>query len=58
MITFFTIFFIILVINIAMMLFSITSVGQKKKSSTDMTKTKTTEIFHIDLLSSKYKKAV
>jgi hypothetical protein len=58
MITFFTIFFIILGINVAMMLFSLNTVGQKKKSATDVIKSQTSEIFPIDLLSSKYKKAV
>lgn len=58
MITFFTILFIILGINVAMMIFSLNTAGQKKKTSTDEAKSQTTEIFPIELLSSKYKKAV
>jgi len=58
MITFFTIFFIIVGINIAMMIFSLNTVGQNKRPSSDEAKSQTSEIFPIELLSSKYKKAV
>jgi len=59
MTTFFTILFIILGVNVVLMFFSLSGIIQKaKKSSTGTTKTSVTDIHPIDLISSKYKKAV
>ena len=58
MTSFFTILFIIIGVNAAMMIFSLRSNKQKtKKSSTD-SRAFTSKIYPLDLLSSKYKKAV
>ena len=58
MITFFTILFIIIGVNGVMLFISLNGSGQKKKSSADTTETSASKIYPIDLISSKYKKAV
>ncbi|WP_282161298.1 hypothetical protein [Ulvibacterium marinum] len=59
MITFFTILFVLIGINALMMIFSLSSVGQKTKRSEGNAKTSvTSKIYPIDSASSKYKKAV
>jgi hypothetical protein len=59
MTSFFTILFIILGVNAVLMIFSLSGTGQKaKKSSTSITDSSSTKIYPIDLISSKYKKAV
>ncbi|WP_273566218.1 hypothetical protein [Maribacter halichondriae] len=59
MITFFGILFILIGINAVLMIFSINGVDQKIKKSTDGdSETSTSKIYPIDLISSKYKKAV
>ncbi len=58
MITFFTILFIIVGVNAVMLFINFNSIGQKKKLSTDSSATAASEVYPIDLISSKYKKAV
>ena len=56
MTTFFTIFFIIIAINVVLVFFNFSGTNQKTKESTS--KTSISDIHQIDLISSKYKKAV
>ncbi|MFK5973966.1 MAG: hypothetical protein QM485_11910 [Flavobacteriaceae bacterium] len=59
MTTFFTILFIMIGINAIMMFFSFGSIGQKtKKSTKQITDSSDSKIYPLDLMSSKYKKAV
>ncbi len=59
MITFFGILFILIGINAVLMVFSINGVNQKIEKSTDgNSETSNSKIYPIDLISSKYKKAV
>jgi len=59
MTTFFTILLILLGINALMMIFSLNSVRQNsKKSSNNVTKSTTEKIHPINFIASKYKKAV
>ena len=58
MITFFTILFIIIGVNAVMLFMSLNGVGQKRKSSSRSSETSASKIYPIDLISSKYKKAV
>jgi hypothetical protein len=59
MISFFTILFIILGVNAVLMIFSLSGTGHKaKKTSTGISDSSTPKIYPIDLISSKYKKAI
>jgi len=59
MMTFLTIFLVLIGINALMMLVSIKSISKKvKKPAQKMSGTPTSVIYPIDLLTSKYKKAV
>jgi hypothetical protein len=59
MTTFFTILFIILGVNLVMMFFSLTGLKQKaKKSLSNVSDVSISKIHSLDLISSKYKKAV
>lgn len=59
MTTFLTILFILLGINGVMMFFSLNSVKQNaRKLSKNATKSNTSKIYPIDLITPKYKKAV
>lgn len=58
MITFFTIFFIIIGVNAVMLFMNLNGVGQKRKPSTGNSETSASKIYPMDLISSKYKKAV
>ena len=59
MITFFTILFILIGVNAVMMIMNLSGVSQRIKKSTDgITETTMTKIYPIDLIPSKYKKAV
>ncbi len=59
MMTFFSILFILIGINAMMMFFSFGNIGQKTKKSTKQTPNPSdSKIYPIDLISSKYKKAV
>ncbi|MFS4493877.1 hypothetical protein [Maribacter sp. 2308TA10-17] len=59
MTTFFTILFIILGVNLVMMFFNLSGTNQKaKKSSSSVSDATISKIHPIDLISSKYKKAV
>lgn len=58
MITFFTILFIIIGVNTVMLFINRNGAGQKRKPSTGTTETSASKIYPIDLISSKYKKAV
>ncbi|MGB5555097.1 MAG: hypothetical protein WBM83_10605 [Flavobacteriaceae bacterium] len=59
MMTFFTILFILIGINAVMMMFSLSGVDQgSKKSVSDTSDAQDSKIYPIDLISSKYKKAV
>lgn len=59
MTSFFTILFIILGVNAVLMIFSLSGTGQKtKKSSTSTSDSSSTKIYPIDLIATKYKKAV
>jgi uncharacterized alpha/beta hydrolase family protein len=59
MMTFLTIFLVLVGINIAMVIVSLLSVAQKsKKSSQELSNQHTSVIYPLDLLTSSYKKAV
>ncbi len=59
MTSFFTILFIIIGVNVLMMIFSLSNNKRKtKKPATDISDAPTSKIYPIDLISSKYKKAV
>ena len=58
MITFFTILFIIIGVNGVMLFISLNGTEQKRKSSAGNTETSASKIYPIDMISSKYKKAV
>lgn len=59
MTSFFIILFIIIAINAVMMVFSLRSTNEKtKKSSTELSTKGVSQMHSIDLISSKYKKAV
>ncbi|WP_419214139.1 hypothetical protein ACNR9Q_08300 [Maribacter sp. X9] len=59
MMTFLTIFLVLIGINVAMVVASLLSVAQKsKKSSQQLSKQPTSVIYPLDLLTSSYKKAV
>ncbi|MGF1560143.1 MAG: hypothetical protein ACFCUL_13725 [Flavobacteriaceae bacterium] len=55
---FFTILFIIIAVNAAMMFFSLSLAGQRKKSSTHGQEANASKVFPLDLDSSKFKNAV
>lgn len=58
MITFFTILFVILGVNAIMLFMSLNGVGQKRKATEKGAETAASKIYPIDLIPSKYKKAV
>jgi hypothetical protein len=59
MTTFFSIFFIILGVNLVLMFFSLSGITQRaKKTSTEESKTSISKINPIDLIPSEYKEAV
>lgn len=59
MTSFFSILFIILGVNAVLMIFSLSGTGRKtKKTATGISDSSTSKIYPIDLISSKYKKAV
>ena len=59
MMTFFTIFLVLVGINIAMLVVSLLSVSQKSKQSSQKSSNQhTSVIYPLDLLTSSYKKAV
>lgn len=59
MMTFFTILFILIGINVMMMVFSFSGIEQKKKKPTnEVSDTTDSKIYPIDLISSEYKKAI
>ncbi|SKB26698.1 MULTISPECIES: hypothetical protein [Maribacter] len=59
MMTFLTIFLVLVGINIAMVVVSLLSVSQKsKQSSQELSNQHTSVIYPLDLLTSSYKKAV
>jgi len=59
MMTFFSVFFILIGINAVMMIFSLNGVDVKsRKSDSEASTTSDSKIYPIDLISSKYKKAV
>ncbi|MFH6602041.1 hypothetical protein ACEZ3G_01020 [Maribacter algicola] len=59
MMTFFSVFFILIGINAIMMFFSLTGIDQKtKKSDSTASKASESQIYPMDLASSEYKKAV
>lgn len=59
MMTFLTIFLVLIGINIAMVVVSLLSVSQKsKQSSQNLSNQPTSVIYPLDLLTSSYKKAV
>lgn len=58
MITFFTILFVIIGVNAVMLFISLNVAGRKRKATDGHTETSASKIYPIDLISSKYKKAV
>jgi hypothetical protein len=58
MITFFTILFIIVGVNAVMLFVNFSGIGRKRKSSVGTTETSASKIYPLDLITSKYKKAV
>jgi len=59
MISFFSILFIVIGVNAVLMIFSLSGSSQKaKKSSNTISDASPSKIYPIDLISSKYKKAV
>lgn len=58
MIVFFTILFLIIGVNAVILFINRNGVSQKRKSSLGTMETSASKIFPIDLVSSKYKKAV
>ncbi|MFS4448150.1 hypothetical protein [Maribacter sp. 2307UL18-2] len=58
MITFFTILFVIIGVNAIMLFISSNTVGRKRKTTDGRAETSASKIYPIDLISSKYKKAV
>lgn len=58
MITFFTILFVIIGVNTIMFFMSLNGIGRKRKITDSRKETEASKIYPIDVISSKYKKAV
>lgn len=59
MATFFGILFILIGINAILLVFSVNRTGQKvENSAKDISESSTAKVYPLDLLSSKYKKAI